>query len=809
MVIDLSKFKDINCAHCQGELLLNRKRQTNFAKCKNCGTVWMLTKSKDNKILGFQCYDKDFLIEFNVELPFNLALPTGRYSYEKPDQIMIRRDWYYFQKGNELENVKTLQPFYFPQRETFDDFGLFREDHKDKPYKRKMRTVLFKRFPVSGIFREDIGITQILNSPYILETIFRIQVHFLKLINEFLIYYCNFFPSNSIKGLFQHEIRPISIYEFSKCLFNCRAIIDNQSYEMQPIIQDFTNLKAIPDITYLNENGKFNEFEKLLQNLQNTPILQYQQMFILARSLYRTNRNYMGGTIITMVMTVYEALLYSLEKNHQHFKNLKKVRNNLFKAHPGLTKPGTRSFSFLEFYTDYARPSIARLIKNNYKKNFIGIKEILSHLNNLNILRWIRNDIIHRAEFKSDVQIDYTIETGFKDIYNITYVDKKVKNSYTIDFSHLWESFLKIYDVLNKLLLKVIYPSINWEIDSSLEKEDLAMNTETGRYIISIVPNINWRETKSFNFTLEPPSVPPELFLINLTTNDNKEFSINLSKNSKDFERFSPIKVPINLSYKEIKKAIKQKNFFCYFLRNNPKIYSSCESCGYILPIHQHHICNNNLCPNCKTEFDIIKKWLVAGLNYLKIEKYNESIAFSKKVLEINPKHHDTLNNIGVCYIELKNYEEALKYLEKIELEYLGDTNRKITFLCHKAIAHYELNNKENCEDLLNTASLLNPNHQFLLLNQCIYLTNEKRIDKAMILCERLLKQDDFNPQLLYLKSRIMAQKHLSSKAIKLLLKAIELEPSLRKNAIEQADFDIIRDLDDFKKIFEINPKNT
>ena len=161
-------------------------------------------------------------------------------------------------------------------------------------------------------------------------------------------------------------------------------------------------------------------------------------------------------------MTVYEALLYSLEKNHQHFKNLKKVRKNLFKTHRGLTKPGTRSFGFLEFYTDYARPSIARLIKNNYKKDFIGIKEILSHLNNLNILRWIRNDIIHRAEFKSDVQINYTIETGFKDIYNITYVDKKVKNSYTIDFGSLWESFLKIYDVLNKLLRRVIYPSINW-----------------------------------------------------------------------------------------------------------------------------------------------------------------------------------------------------------------------------------------------------------------------------------------------------------------------------------------------------------
>ena len=540
------------------------------------------------------------------------------------------------------------------------------------------------------------------------------------------------------------------------------------------------------------------------KNLQNIPILQYQRMFILARSLYRTNRNYMGGTIITMGMTVYEALLYSLEKNHHHFINLKNVRRNLLKTHRGLTKQGKRSFSFLEFYTDYARLSIARFIKHYYKKDFMNFKEILHHLNNLNILRWIRNDIIHKAEFKSDVQIDYTVGKGFKDIYNITYVDRKVKKSYKIDIGQLWESFLKIYDVLNKELLKIVYSTIDWDITSSLVKEDLAINTEAGRHIISIVPNINWRETKSFNFTLEPPSVPPELFPINLKTNDDKEVCINFSKDTKDFEKFSPIKVPINLSYKEIKKAIKQKNFFCYFLRNNPRIYSSCETCGYILPIHQHHSYHNNKCPSCRTEFDIIKKWLIAGLNCRNIEKYNESIAFSNEVLKINPKHHDALNNIGVCYFELKNYEESLNYLEKIELDSLGDTDRKIVFLCHKAITHYELNNKEMCEDLLKTASLLNPNHKFLLFNQCIYLTNEKKIDDATILCERLLKQDDFKPELLYLKSRIVAQKHLDSQAIKLLSKAIKLKPTLRKSAIEQADFELIRDLDDFKKILEL-----
>lgn len=30
----------------------------------------------------------------------------------KAKQIMLRRDMYYFQKGNELENLRTFQPIY-------------------------------------------------------------------------------------------------------------------------------------------------------------------------------------------------------------------------------------------------------------------------------------------------------------------------------------------------------------------------------------------------------------------------------------------------------------------------------------------------------------------------------------------------------------------------------------------------------------------------------------------------------------------------------------------------------------------------
>ena len=795
----------MKCAHCTGELKLKRKNSVNFAYCDSCGKIWMLDYSKDGNIVGFECHELNFLIEFNVELPFNLGLPTGLYSYVTPNQISVRRDMYYFQKGNELENIRTLQPYYYPERETFDDFGMARKDHNDKGFKRKMKTVLFKRFPVNGTFRKGIEIEKLLDQPFFLELIFKIQNNFLELLNHFLMYYSILFPANDVKGLHQHEVRPISIYEFSKCLFNCRAIIDNKPYEITPIIQDYTNLKGYPDVTYLNEKGKLDEFEQILQNRNNISILEYQQIFILARSLYRTNRGFMGGSIITMAMTAYEALLYNLEMNHPHFKKLKLVRKKLFKVHPNLKKNGKKSFGFLEFYTNYARSSILWKIKRDYRVNSVRSKELREYLKNLNIMRWIRNDIVHRADFQKTVQKEYNIETGFRDKYLISYKDKMTNKSNSIDFSKLWNSYLQIFDILNKMILKIKHNNINWEIENVQKFEVLGFNTEPGRHIISMVPNINWRETNSYKITIESPSVPPELFPIELKTNNAKKFSINLLKETKKFERFNPFEISINLSHKEIKKLKKKKKIHIHLIRNGPKIYSSCEDCGYIIAIHQNHYYRNNKCPKCKSEFDVLIKWLKSGNDFLMNQKFKIAIQFYKKALELKKEHPDALNNIGVCYFNLKNYEQSRFYFEKIDLNSLEDSKRKITFICHKAMTYYELNEKNKCKELLDEASLINPENRFLLINKCIYLTNEKQSDDALILCESIIKKDDSDPDLLYLKARILTQKGKNDESIVFLSNAINLKSSLKINALEQEDFEPLKDLDDFKNILNKN----
>jgi len=90
----------------------------------------------------------DAKIEYFIELPFNLSLPTGLYSLNKPNQIKIRRDIYYLQKGNELENPSTMEKLFLSQDQLFNEYGLFDESYSEYSYKRKMKTVIYSRYKI-------------------------------------------------------------------------------------------------------------------------------------------------------------------------------------------------------------------------------------------------------------------------------------------------------------------------------------------------------------------------------------------------------------------------------------------------------------------------------------------------------------------------------------------------------------------------------------------------------------------------------------------------------------------------------------
>ena len=94
--------------------------------------------------------------------------------------------------------------------------------------------------------------------------------------------------------------------------------------------------------------------------------------------------------------------------------------------------------------------------------------------------------------------------------YLITYNNKIIGQNKTIKFSDLWQSILKTYNYLDKILLETIYPQINWDLKSIYKNELAARSTKTGKGIIQVLMNLDWRETNSYNIKLSKFAVPPE-----------------------------------------------------------------------------------------------------------------------------------------------------------------------------------------------------------------------------------------------------------------------------------------------------------
>ena len=168
----------------------------------------------------------DAHIEFHIELPYNLALPTGHYTLDFPSQIKIRRDMYFCQKGNEIENIATVQNKPEPQDRFFNEYGLVSESLSEFQYKRKAKTILYARYKISitlnikeSFFHENLASGKITARELKISPKIIVFFHnrFKRQVNEFLAHYLNYFPINHIKHLLQHEVQPLSTYQFSKC----------------------------------------------------------------------------------------------------------------------------------------------------------------------------------------------------------------------------------------------------------------------------------------------------------------------------------------------------------------------------------------------------------------------------------------------------------------------------------------------------------------------------------------------------------------------------------------------------------------
>ena len=72
-------------------------------------------------------------------------------------------------------------------------------------------------------------------------------------------------------------------------------------------------------------------------------------------------------------------------------------------------------------------------------------------------------------------------------------------------------------------------------------------------------------------------------------------------------------------------------------------------------------------------------------------------------------KHYQSIYNIGVCYIKIKEYETALYYLFKAEKEYLTFNDETCNILYNIGYCYVCLNNKEKALEYFYKVRELNP----------------------------------------------------------------------------------------------------
>lgn len=96
------------------------------------------------------------------------------------------------------------------------------------------------------------------------------------------------------------------------------------------------------------------------------------------------------------------------------------------------------------------------------------------------------------------------------------------------------------------------------------------------------------------------------------------------------------------------------------------------------------------------------------GLGYRMIEEYEEAIKYFNKVLALNSGHIETYNEIGLCFMALHIYSEAeAAFKEALKIK---PDNSEI--LCNLGIVYIQLGNMELAQEYLSTSYELNPDDE-------------------------------------------------------------------------------------------------
>lgn len=136
-----------------------------------------------------------------------------------------------------------------------------------------------------------------------------------------------------------------------------------------------------------------------------------------------------------------------------------------------------------------------------------------------------------------------------------------------------------------------------------------------------------------------------------------------------------------------------------------------------------------------------IKGWEKEAEKYYNSENYEEAIKYYEKIIKNNVMSFIIIGNIGECYFNIGEYEKSIDYY-KLFLEKYGDT---VPIISNIAIAYSNLNNYELSIEYFNKLLKIDEDNIDALngLADCYY--EKKQYKKAIKLSKKILTLDENN----------------------------------------------------------------
>ena len=167
-----------------------------------------------------------------------------------------------------------------------------------------------------------------------------------------------------------------------------------------------------------------------------------------------------------------------------------------------------------------------------------------------------------------------------------------------------------------------------------------------------------------------------------------------------------------------------------------------------------------------------LNKLLSEGLNYLKNNFPKKALDKFQNILVHRPNNANTLNFLGICFFQLKNYNKALFYIKKA----IQNNSKEVGFYINLGNIYKDLKDYEKASKAYLSGLKINKVSPEIFYNIGILCTDQQKYEEAEINYKKTLEIDPTNKFALNSLANVYKELSKFNEAIELYKQAIEID---------------------------------